>query len=788
MHLFQESIAKLFGIPVDRYRGVDQPVSAMSKGMNESAIYQIVSTFNSMYQFLTTSNSFSDEEKVEAYREITYACIILIAENVAQQTFKIVIEKGNGEYEEVPDHRAGKLLRDPMRTDTLTNLGLSQFDLFKLLSLHELIYGRGYWKIGLTQNDPSMIEPLPPDQMFPHLHPTQIVDYYIYRTAKGDYKIPARQIFHMRNISPRMKDFFVGYSAVGAASWSIRNRGYMETTIANIFLKGGLPDALIGFPQGTTQESQQTSISNLRRLFTGVREDKERIAGLPFGFDMKLLNPNLKELEYVKNLETLRDGICAIFRVPPSMLGLRESVSQADADEQNRSFMRSVIKPRIIQMEQQINLDFMPLFGEPGLRIKYDEVVPDNLELDNRITNEQFKSGLITRDEARQTLGWDPIDNAPVFYFDVVPVPSFGSTNFGSMDEETPPPDEEDPKPSKKPDKKPSEDDEEDEKKNIKRFRPVTKQLGDKRFIFKNNGSTDRDFWVHWRDHAQKKYDIKLVRLLNDYFSDLHTRVIENLNHFKGYKDKLGIVTKITSDDLDGILPAFDEERGRLFERTDEFIRNFFSLHAQMVADIFTEGYSASPIAFDMADPRVLNYFRMVQRGEKGAFLFTWEAPADAIEDIRQAILDGLEEGLDYKGIGRKIDSVMADYTQAQGWKAIRIAQTETNKGLSRAQLEGSLQVAREIDATARKHWYSAFLVTSRESHKMNDAYSREKDGIDMDSPWPFMEGNTQMDHPGDGDAKDAINCHCASGVSMKLNSTPMANATRIEVTYGTTH
>ncbi len=122
-------------------------------------------------------------------------------------------------------------------------------------------------------------------------------------------------------------------------------------------------------------------------------------------------------------------------------------------------------------------------------------------------------------------------------------------------------------------------------------------------------------------------------------------------------------------------------------------------------------------------------------------------------EDVRDAIQDGLEEGLGTEEIGsriRKVSSLTAS-------RAATIARTETHAAATFGSVESVREAEQELGVRMNKVWLATNDDRTREDHLAADGQT-----VGLDER--FVVGGELMDRPGDpsASAEQVIGCRCA--------------------------
>lgn len=385
-------------------------------------------------------NDWDESAAVAAYTSTVYVAADAIADRVARlaKSNRLAIHRPNGRDQQLREHPILQVLRNPTPLPSLTGSAL-----IKLTSLWLDLTGNAYW---LKIRDASgAIRGLWP--LFPHL--TRVVtsdasfvtgvNYYPdgFRADAGrELGFPIRDIIHFRLANPR--DHVYGYSTLRAAAYEKNVSDAIRIYESNWFKNQARPDYVIA----AGIEPGPDAASDLERLWARIRIHHQgaKRFGLPLllpkGSDVKHIQFSLADMQFLQLAEMTEDQILRIFKVPRFAVGKDQNFStRAAATAAAREFAENAIAPRADLIWDTIN---NALINNPediprpmGVRLElvHDSAAPkdEELALDRAVRG--FKTWLITRDEAREELGWGPAkvggdEYAPVVQSAITPKPS----------------------------------------------------------------------------------------------------------------------------------------------------------------------------------------------------------------------------------------------------------------------------------------------------------------------------------------------------------------------------
>lgn len=110
-----------------------------------------------------------------------------------------------------------------------------------------------------------------------------------------------------------------------------------------------------------------------------------------------------------------RDEILTAHGVPPYRVGVAKEGALGGnfAAESSEIYKTSVIAPRKQMVEDELNRHVVASFGLEGYRIVFEELDTRNFDRDSRIGDRLVARGIISRNEARELLGYDRDDDDP---------------------------------------------------------------------------------------------------------------------------------------------------------------------------------------------------------------------------------------------------------------------------------------------------------------------------------------------------------------------------------------
>ena len=214
---------------------------------------------------------------------------------------------------------------------------------------------------------------------------------------------------------PHPKEPFRGASPVEAFALSYNLDLYAKAYGSNLMQNRAIPDVIISTEQEITPE--QADIIRERYKDRHLNRPGEP-AVFGQGSKIQIVSQTLQDLAFIEVAGLTREQILAIYKVPPSKLGISGDVNKASAREVNRSYNENALLPRLRRFEEILNLKILPLVFGVKWRSMYFEFrspVDEDEVVILRRANDAFDRGTITFNEYRRETGRNPTPKGDLF-------------------------------------------------------------------------------------------------------------------------------------------------------------------------------------------------------------------------------------------------------------------------------------------------------------------------------------------------------------------------------------
>ena len=368
---------------------------------------------------------------------IAYRSINLIANNASAT--KIKVFSGDNELD---NHELISLLNRP-------NPLQSGKEYFHSMISYLLISGNSYMLKDKEFGIPKELYLLRPDRIIIKSSSSVIPDNYCYKVDNktiAEYPVDKltgySQLKHIKLWNPL--DDFYGASPIQTAAYNIDQHNLAGLHNVGLLKNGCTPSAMLkfqpkdetGMSATLTDEQRAMILEDLEFRFRGSNNSGRPML-LEGDFEYQQLGLNPKDMDFLELMNMSAREIALVFGVPAQLVGIADQ-TYANVAEARLSLYEETIIPLLDRIESDLNEWLTPLY-DGDLRIAYDlDSIPAMSEKRKQIfvnVSQGVQQGILTRNEARERLGLEPIDGG-----DSLLVPS----NLFPLGEVDDTPDEED--------------------------------------------------------------------------------------------------------------------------------------------------------------------------------------------------------------------------------------------------------------------------------------------------------------------------------------------------------
>ena len=257
-----------------------------------------------------------DRETILTYFAV-YACITLIASDLAKLRIKLVEQDDDDIWAETTSPAYSPVLRKPNTYQTRIQFWESYF-------LSKLTRGNAYvLKLRDNRNVVTGLVLLNPDRTIPMVASDGSIFYQLHAPRmlgwpEPDVMVPAREIIH-----DRMNCLFhplIGTSPIWAAGYAAAQGLAIQAGAAKFFRNASQPGGVLTAPGAIGDDTAARLKLAWETNFTG--DNAGRVAVLGDGLKYERLALTAAESQLIDQLKWTADVVCSVFHVPPYKIGL----------------------------------------------------------------------------------------------------------------------------------------------------------------------------------------------------------------------------------------------------------------------------------------------------------------------------------------------------------------------------------------------------------------------------------------------------------------------------------
>lgn len=287
--------------------------------------------------------------------------------------------------------------------------------LWKLQNNYLLLKGEGYFVIERYENGyPAELWPVPPHWV--QMTPYQGFPFYRVRMADGAViDISVDDMFVMRDLDP-LEPYKRGLGQAEAVADEIEIDEYAAKFQKKFFYNDATPGVIVNLP-GAGDDQVNRFLARWKERFQGA--EKSHSVGAFGGpkdvpISVTKLSDNMKDLDMVNGRAFTRDAVMEHFGMPREIMGITQNSNRATAEAARYIYATNVLTPRLMNRQDAINLQLLPIYGR-DLLWEFDDIIPKDKEFEKGVAFDGWNNGLLTKNEAREKLDLEPAKKGDVF-------------------------------------------------------------------------------------------------------------------------------------------------------------------------------------------------------------------------------------------------------------------------------------------------------------------------------------------------------------------------------------
>ena len=191
----------------------------------------------------------------------------------------------------------------------------------------------------------------------------------------------------------------------------IQSDEYASKYEKNLFFNDATPSAIIYAPQGTKETADQIKQSWLQKM-AGLHHAKEPMVLTGEGSKFEKIAQTPQELDFVESRKFLRDSANQQFHIPPEIMGILENSNRSTIDSAFYLLNKNVLADVLRMFERVMNSQLLweDFDKEHKYILHHENTIEEDMDMKLRIANDGLSRGVLTRNEWRIAMGYQPDD------------------------------------------------------------------------------------------------------------------------------------------------------------------------------------------------------------------------------------------------------------------------------------------------------------------------------------------------------------------------------------------
>lgn len=337
----------------------------------------------------------TDAPRAYSQHAWVYACVRAIAQAAASVPARVWRVSPSGErVPEASDHPLARLIQR-------ANPRQSFAELMEATLVGLELTGNAYWAVERgADGKPAELWPMRADRVT-IIPGRNLVEGYVYQANGRKVAFAPDEILHFRYYSPA--DDFYGLSPLAAAADSVATDLFAIAYNQQFFRRGARPEGVITSQVQLSEEELKRLRSQFEELYAGV-DKAHRVLILGSDLQWQTLGVAPRDADFLQQRRLSREEICAVFGVPPAVVGIYQYANYANAQLQRKLFWSDTVLPKLSRIAAVINEHLTPQFGA-DLEVGFDTSSVPALQAEARDQAEVaailVREGILSIDEAR---------------------------------------------------------------------------------------------------------------------------------------------------------------------------------------------------------------------------------------------------------------------------------------------------------------------------------------------------------------------------------------------------
>jgi len=347
-----------------------------------------------------------------------YACITLIASDIAKMRLRLVSQDTNGIWNEAEVAAYSPVLRKPNRYQNRI-----QFAYWWITS--KLTHGNTYvLKVRDNRNVVVGLYILDPQRVKVAVSPDGSVFYNLSidnlsGLQEGRVGVPASEIIH--DVMNPLFHPLCGVSPIAACALAVAQGLAIQRNSAKFFENGSQPGGILTAPDHIPDDTAERLKKHWEENYTG--ENAGRTAVLGDGLKYEAMSVNAVDAQLVEQLKWSDETVCRVFHVPAYKVGVGAAPTYNNIEALDRQYYSQCLQIHIESIELCLDEGLGIGLGETkdrgaiyGTEFDLDDLLRMDAATQIKTLSEGVLGGLLQPDEARKSINRGPVTGGDQVY------------------------------------------------------------------------------------------------------------------------------------------------------------------------------------------------------------------------------------------------------------------------------------------------------------------------------------------------------------------------------------
>jgi HK97 family phage portal protein len=354
-------------------------------------------------------------ETVATYHAV-YACITLIASDIAKMRLRLVEQDRNGIWQEVDRNSPfWPVLRKPNRYQNRIKF-IEQWIVSKLMN------GNTYVLKGRNEaNVVNQLYVLDPYKTKALIAPDGDVYYQLSKDNLSGIEeqtihVPASEIIH--DVMVPLYHPLCGVSPLTACGIAAVQGLAMQNHSAKFFNNGAQPSGILTAPGDISDEMARTYKQAWEENYTGTNAG--RVAVLGGGLKYEAMSVNSTDSQLIEQLQWTAKAVCSAFHVPPYMVGVGDPPSYNNIEALNSQYytqcLQALIESIELLLDEGLGLSKTIDGSTYGTEFDLDDLLRMDTATQVEALTKAVGGSVMTPNVALKKLGQSPVKGGDTIY------------------------------------------------------------------------------------------------------------------------------------------------------------------------------------------------------------------------------------------------------------------------------------------------------------------------------------------------------------------------------------